>query len=244
MSRKNYTRAGVEDAARLAALDDDVETWEQVEGRYKEMIVQKGVKDLEKLDDSCDRLGERLRTMKNPAISKDDLLEVVAWKFGKGKPRYALMQYLKANTEDDVNQISLDSFVMADKEDVRGAINEMSKLKGVGPATASALLSLYRPQLFSFMDDEIIECLYNGKRGYTLAIYLEVNQKCCDLATKLGEGWTPRRVGRALWTAARIKASGGEWKPEGETSKRKVLESKETNTSISSDTKKRKKRKV
>ncbi|KAL7552611.1 hypothetical protein ACHAWF_015858 [Thalassiosira exigua] len=78
--------------------------------------------------------------------------------------------------------------------------------------------------MFAFMDDEVIECLYDGKRGYTLKIYAEVNDRCREIAAALneagngkgGEGgdassrWTPCRVGKALWTAATLSAVGDE----------------------------------
>ena len=70
------------------------------------------------------------------------------------------------------------------------------------PAASSAILSFFRPDLFVFMDDEVIECLYDGKREYNLKVYGEINTKCKSIATQLGDDWTPRRVGRALWSAA------------------------------------------
>jgi hypothetical protein len=81
------------------------------------------------------------------------------------------------------------------------------------------------------MDDEVIECLYDGKRGYTLKIYLEVNDRCREIASQLnmarkerkddsegssssssssGGGWTPCKVGKALWTVAMMSANDDE----------------------------------
>ena len=88
----------------------------------------------------------------------------------------------------------------------------------MGPATASAILCLYRPDTFAFMHDEVIECLYNQKRGYTLKIYLAVNDRCREIANELNlaDGsknsteWTPCRVGKTLWTMAAMSASGDE----------------------------------
>lgn len=205
-----YTRDGVEAAARLAALEGDVSVWERVEEQYDQMLRKKGGSQLCDLDLFCNDLASKLCAMENPSISKADLLQIVKWKFAKGKPRNALMKYLQANSDSEVRECSRASFSEAAKnDDMRAAICKMSKLKGVGPATASALLSLFRPDIFSFMDDEVIECLYEGKRGYTEKIYLHINNKCIVLANNLGDGWTPRRVGRALWTAARIQACGG-----------------------------------
>ena len=72
------------------------------------------------------------------------------------------------------------------KRQITSAINHLCELKGVGPATASAVLCLIRPDAFAFMDDEVIECLLpNKKRGYTLGIYMEMNDRCRAIAEEL-----------------------------------------------------------
>lgn len=200
-----YTRPGVDAAVRLVDCAD-AETWSTTELQYDEMLEAKGGKELVDLDRYCqDLLVPNMQ--QNKHITKDELLKIVQWKFLKGKPRHALMNHLRANTPKSVQDHSKAGMDFADQGDPEGAITEIAKLRGVGPATASAVLSLYRPDLFAFMDDEVIECLYAGKRGYTAAIYRNVNDRCKDLAGKLGCDWNPRRVGRALWTAARISAT-------------------------------------
>jgi hypothetical protein len=57
-------------------------------------------------------------------------------------------------------------------KEITAVVNHLCKIRGVWPTTTSAVLCLQQPDDFSFMDDEVIECLYNGKRGYTLKIYL------------------------------------------------------------------------
>jgi hypothetical protein len=201
-----YSRAGVEASVRLVSLRDDPIVWEHVAGHYKTMMAQKGGKDLVALDDFCETLSTKLQD--EPSISKEDLIKIIQWKFAKGKPRQ-YMKYIESNTDDEVKDCSSKAFQEADKGDVDAAIIEMTKLKGVGAAGASAILSLHHPDLFCFMDDEVIESLYNGKRAYTKAVYMQVNEECTKLAAALGKKWTTRRVGMALWTAARICASGG-----------------------------------
>lgn len=169
------------------------------------------------------------------AMTKDQLLNVIIpWKFVKGKPRNALKPLLQSNSEKDVIKASEMAFHFADStaatantttaaNHVEEAIKSLCRLHGVGPATASAVLSAYRPDAFAFMDDEVIECLYDGKRGYTLKIYLMVNDRCVDLAEQLNEAsrssvnssgrsrdeefkWTPASVAKALWTVATMSA--------------------------------------
>jgi hypothetical protein len=177
-------------------------------------------------------------------LTKDQLLNIIIpWKFLKGKPRNALKPLLQSNSEEEVKRCSMAAFKFANKlvdennsnstttnnneQYIQESIQSICNLKGVGPATASAILSIYNPKHFCFMDDEVIECLYDKKRGYTLKIYMEVNECCAEIARLLndcsscgegggkggGEGnesWTPASVGKALWTVATMSAQNDE----------------------------------
>jgi hypothetical protein len=204
---KKYTRQGVEAAVRLSQCKDD-SIWLSIESKYSDMIAEKGGDELVELEQFCEELAETMKSEQQ--ITKDGLLKIVQWKFLVGKPRYALMNHLKANTAAQVKEHTKSGFAFADEGDAKQAISEVAKLRGVGPATASAILSIYKPDMFVFMADEVIECLYEGKRGYTASIYHKVNDKCSELAENLGSEWNPRRVGRALWSASRISAGGGD----------------------------------
>lgn len=226
---KQFTRPGVEAAARLVSLrpsSDHVGEWERAYSHYAAMIKAKGGAKLVALDNRRDDLAGTW-TAKSACMTKDHLLDVIIeWKFSKGKPRHALKPLLKSNSEASVAAAAKRAFDTADvipKNDASGkhtkqissAINQLCDLKGVGPATASAILSLYRPDIFAFMDDEVIECLYDGKRGYTLKIYMDVNDRCREIASELNpdsgsSDWTPCAVGKALWTVATASATNDE----------------------------------
>lgn len=68
----------------------------------------------------------------------------------------------RKNTEEEVRQLSKTGFEFLQQSadnDIsvsRTAIEKFSKLKGVGPATASALLALIRPKTFPYMSDEAL----------------------------------------------------------------------------------------
>jgi hypothetical protein len=203
---KKYTRQGIEAAVRLSQCKDD-SIWLSIESKYSDMIAEKGGNELVELDQFCEDLAATMKAEQQ--ITKDELLKIVQWKFLIGKPRYALMNHLKANTAAQVKENTKAGFASTNEGDAKQAISEVAKLRGVGPATASAILSIYKPEMFAFMADEVIECLYEGKRGYTASIYHNVNDKCSELAESLGTQWNTRRVGRALWSASRVSAGGG-----------------------------------
>lgn len=204
----NYTRPGVEAAAKLAKNLNDPELWARIESEYTDMMKTKGGLELQKLDEKCNTIGSTIRQRTEKYITVEELFTFVQWKFAKGKARPALWKHLKSNTEKDVKENSKIAFQKADAGEIRGSIEALAALKGVGPATASAVLSFYSDQ-FHFMDDEVIECLHQGKRTYTVPLYMSLNDQCGNIAKPLGSSWTARRVGRALWTAARIKATTG-----------------------------------
>ena len=217
-------------------IQKSVTSWNTALQHYKAMIKAKGGTKLYNLDQQRDNIATQWRidcrhNNGECEMTKDQLCNsIIPWKFLKGKPRNALKPLLQSNKEGEVIEASKAAFKFADasignnKNDnvnyVKEAINSLCQLSGVGPATASAVLSAYCPQSFAFMDDEVIECLYEAKRGYTLKIYMAVNDQCVDIAEELNKvdnnnsssesdgGWTPADVAKSLWTVATMAAKG------------------------------------
>lgn len=67
------------------------------------------------------------------------------------RPR--LLDFVSALDEDLVKSASQKAFKSL--PDVSKAISELTVLKGVGPATASAILAAYAPDVAPFMSDEV-----------------------------------------------------------------------------------------
>jgi len=235
----HYTRPGVEAAAQLASLQpisNHVVKWERASNQYDKMLKAKGGSKLVKLDKQINVIANTWSTestTNNDAhLTKEQLLDnIIQWKFTIGKPRNALKPLLQSNTDESVIKATKLAFEVADTISMYGtsddydytqklttAMNHICELNGIGPATASAILCLYRPGIFAFMHDEVIEALYEAKRGYTLKIYLAVNDRCREIAYELNMAngskksaeWTPCRVGKTLWTMAAMSATGDE----------------------------------
>lgn len=83
---------------------------------------------------------------------------------------------------------------------------EVTKWKmsgGVGPATASAVAAAAAPQVYPFFDEVAAAQISElGKVAYTSAYYARYSEEIRERARKLGEGWTPVMVERALWSNA------------------------------------------
>ncbi|KAB1203946.1 hypothetical protein CJ030_MR8G001940 [Morella rubra] len=89
--------------------------------------------------------------------------------------------------------------------DVSKAVSELTVLKGVGPATASAVLAAYAPDLAPFMSDEAMVAVLGNSKDYSLKQYLLFADKLQSKAKELsseGETFTPSDVERALWSSA------------------------------------------
>jgi hypothetical protein len=220
-------RPGVDAGKRLFTCAD-LKVWLSVEEKHQQTLLDR-IKDLKDIDQRYRSLGELLSQESKTYITQDELLLVVRWKFLVGKPRQALMKHLHSNTQLSVQEHSTAAIQFArsisppkntPKEDftetrdtIKKALEALMNLKGVGPATASAVLSLVRPDCFAYMYDEAIESC-GLKRTYNLSTYISVNGHCQNIANKLNgnndnnERWTTSRVARALWIASRAKASG------------------------------------
>jgi hypothetical protein len=163
-------------------------------------------------------------------LTKDELVQVMQWKLTRGKMR-PLMNLVRGNDAATVQRISKAALAAAQTGDVSGAITILSgpELKGIGPATASAVLAAYRPELFPFMADEpTLIVLGEGGGGgggeklkYNLAEYLSfqkaVIRKCKEVNNagkgKKGEAvaggpLTAEEIGRALWCVSKAEALG------------------------------------
>lgn len=100
------------------------------------------------------------------------------------------MKLVSSNEESfvkDTTESALD--VYSKKADASAAIDALTKLKGIGPATASLLLAVHDPQNIIFFADEAFYWLCNhGKRDhikYNAKEYKELHENSQKLAKRL-----------------------------------------------------------
>ncbi|XP_071119459.1 uncharacterized protein [Haliotis cracherodii] len=136
-------------------------------------------------------------------VTHDELVKLMKWKLLRGKFRPRLQQLVTSNAPDDVISTSKKAFKAL--PDVSCAIKTLSLLKGVGPATASAILAAGSPEYSPFMADESMLALQTAPLTYTHNAYLdflEEVQAICKQLKRQDKGfhWTPKKVELALWT--------------------------------------------
>ncbi|POM58444.1 Hypothetical protein PHPALM_36906 [Phytophthora palmivora] len=152
-----------------------------------------------------------LRTREpEPHMTQQELTRLMEWKLKKGKWRPQLMKFVSGLSESDVKQASLDAFKKLKGGDLRAATEALCVLKGVGPATASAVLAAYDESV-PFMADEALEAIAGiiGPRKYTLPHFLSFAEQLRAKAQWLNEQRAANDDKKAgdtdLWTAQRVQ---------------------------------------
>ncbi|XP_053220735.1 uncharacterized protein LOC128401561 isoform X2 [Podarcis raffonei] len=146
----------------------------------------------------------------------------------RGKFRPRLQQLVATNSSEMVESCTRKAFQLL--PDVAAAMTELCKLKAVGPATASAILTSGAPEAAAFMADEAVESLPGlVPVQYTLKhylLYLDGIQRCVKKLNEADaeQAWTPHRVEMCLWAWAvgskmqlpSLRALGGEGAKAGD----------------------------
>ena len=100
-------------------------------------------------------------------------------------------------------EVTKSAFEAAGK-DTGGGLDILCKLQGVGPATASAILSVYLPLEVPFMSDEAMDAVVGLPRLYTKAKFLQLQKAVIEKSEILGSNWSPVLIEKALWCTAMI----------------------------------------
>jgi len=194
-------------------------------------------KDLKQLDGWYqNEFGNLIRERNPHHLVKVDLIKLMKWKLTRGKFRPRLTQMIEENKEEDIVKYSKEAFSFID-DDPKKSIQALCKLKAVGPATASAILTAYKPEKYAFMADEAVNEVLKGKIDYTLKYYMkyldEVKLKAQFLTQEdTMTVWTPHQIEICLWTASvasRLKVNLEENNEKSTNAKRKSDQLQATN---------------
>eukprot|EP01031_Cornospumella_fuschlensis_P048034 gene48034-58838_t len=183
----------------------DINLWNDVFARYDEAVAAVAAKkkkpELPQLDQFVfNQIPEMIENRNPRHLELAELSKLVKWKLTRGKMR-PLQKMVDSNSAQAVRSCSTEAFQKLTTGDWQGAIASFSELKGVGVATASALLAAVSPELCIFMADEVIESA-DIPRNYDMKTYVLVRNAYLRKARELGEGWDMQKVGQAVWTAS------------------------------------------
>ncbi|KAK1366950.1 putative DNA-binding protein-like [Heracleum sosnowskyi] len=177
----------------------------EYEARLESLGNNKKKPDLVSLDEFYRKQLPPILHQRNPNsyITTSELSKLMQWKLTRGKWRPRLLDFVSSLDEELVKSTSQKAFQAL--PDISKAISELSKLKGVGPATASAVLAAYAPDVAPFMSDEAMEAALGNSKDYTLKQYLVFVEKLQEKSKELsaeGELFTPSDVERAIWSSS------------------------------------------
>ncbi|XP_062999050.1 uncharacterized protein LOC134409965 [Elgaria multicarinata webbii] len=188
---------------------DDPTYWRAVLNLYQEAVAAKAGrrKNLIALDKWYqEELPTAVVGRKVKYLTKPELVKLMEWKLSRGKFRPRLQQLVATNSDETVEKCTKEAFQLL--PDVAAAVSELSKLKAVGPATASAILAAGAPEVAPFMADEAAESIPGlTPIQYTLKhylLYLDRIRSCVEKLNKADAAttWTPHGVELCLWAWA------------------------------------------
>ncbi|KAJ6497557.1 hypothetical protein C8R45DRAFT_1093919 [Mycena sanguinolenta] len=158
-------------------------------------------------------------------VNKADMTSLMKWKLSRGKSRPTLLALIASNPEALVLRSTTDALktVRDANDDLHRALlalGDACSMKGVGAATASALLSLQAPHLLPFMSDEAASFFAStlGQIKYTDTFYkkfaaamvAEVRRLNATSESDSVELWDSMKLERALFTISILKKHGKE----------------------------------
>ncbi|XP_022711712.1 uncharacterized protein YMR317W-like [Varroa jacobsoni] len=152
-----------------------------------------------------DTLPKTIRSRKDPHLEYNELVDIMKWKLMRSKYKPAALDLVKTNTEKNVKATTQRAFKRMPKLEM--AIQALTiGLKGIGTATASAILAAAFPDYAPYMAEECMVSTPDVEaEDYTQAEYLKYADHYQKFAKKLEEkdekgDWNPHKVELAIWS--------------------------------------------
>ena len=200
--------------SRALWKSDDAGEWRAALDAYDERLAALNHPKLLTLDSWFrHELPSAVRSRDPPRLLARELVELVDWKMTRGKVRPNLLNYAKAHaakTVEDASAAALRALddVLANKKPAASALESalapLIALKGIGPATASAVLAAATEHLPMMSDELIAVALPATSSSDTYSAARLVALAKAARAKGLKTGLTPREVERAVYSAAAI----------------------------------------
>lgn len=183
--------------------------WRQALDSYTDVVTRQRVEKLPELDRWYrDELPPIIAARSPAHVTLAELVRITEWKMSRGVWRARNLVLVRGNEPALVVETS--TRALASVPHATAPIASMSKLDGVGPATASAVAAVHAPDRYPFFDELVAGQIPElGKIAWTLGYYARYAAALRERAEKLGDNWTPVMAERALWAHAGGKLGAG-----------------------------------
>lgn len=180
--------------------------WRDALRTYPVVIARQGVPRLPDLDAWYrDELPAAMAKRRPRHVTHAELVQLTEWKMARGVWRAPNLVLVKGNDVERVKETS--AAALASAPHPTAPIAALTKLDGVGPATASALAAVAEPTLYPFFDELVAAQVPGlGAVKWTLGYYAKYAEALRERARALGDSWTPAMVERAVWASLGGKA--------------------------------------
>jgi hypothetical protein len=180
--------------------------WRDALARYEDVVSRQGVVRLAELDRWYrDELPGAISARSKPHVTHAELVRLTEWKMARGVWRAPNLVLVRGNDARLVTETSTEA--LAAVPHPTKPIATLATLAGVGPATASAAVSAFAPELYPFFDELVgAQVPKLGAVKWTMGYYATYADALRERAASLGGEWTPTTVERALWASVGGKA--------------------------------------
>ncbi len=181
--------------------------WHTALKEYPTVIERQSVRGLAELDAWYrNEFATELAAREPAYITREELERVTRWKMQRGVWRERNRLLVAGNDRREVKRLSREA--LAAIPDPRQPITILSRLAGVGPATASAVLAAFRPDMYPFFDELVAAQIPGlGPVSFTAPYYQRYAARLRERAEALNktcghQAWTAHALSQALWAAS------------------------------------------
>ncbi len=135
-------------------------------------------------------------------VLHDEMVRITEWKMARGVWRAPNLVLVRSNTPDAVveaSRVACEQIPHPTKP-----VTALVALKGVGAATASALLAVMAPAVYPFFDEDVAAQVPQlgpvaWTNGYYAKYAVALRDRSAQLSAAFAHAFTPVMVERALW---------------------------------------------
>ncbi|QJR37421.1 hypothetical protein [Gemmatimonas groenlandica] len=135
-------------------------------------------------------------------VSHEEMVRITEWKMARGVWRAPNLVLVRGNTPDAVVEASRSAWEQIPHP--TKPVTALVALKGVGAATASALLAVMAPTVYPFFDEDVAAQVPQlgavaWTNGYYAKYAVALRERSAQLSATFTQVFTPVMVERALW---------------------------------------------